>query len=267
MTFVAAATAVSLAPREGFEPPTPADFYFPLWNIGGFEITRPMVLAVLSVVILLAWLVPIAGKAKAVPSKGQWYVEQVYDFVRNGIARDMIGSHDFMRFVPLLFSLFLFILVNNWFGSFPGTNFPTMSRIGFPLALVLIVYFTYHAAGIKKHGLGGYFKSMVPAGIPGWISPVIFVIELLSFFFIRPLTLTLRLFGNMFAGHILMGVFVLGSTYMMFSGQLSLMAASVGGWLMAFLMGLLELLIQAIQAYVFTMLAASYFGGAVADEH
>lgn len=266
MTFVAALPALTIA-REGFEPPTPAEFEQNLWDLGGFVITRPIILAALSVLILLAWLVPVARNAKAVPSKGQYVVEQAYDFVRNGIARDMIGSHDFMRFVPLLFSLFLFILLNNWFGSIPFANFPTMSRIGFPMALVLVVYVVYHYAGIKKHGLGGYFKSMVPGGIPGWIAPVILVIEMLSFFFIRPLTLTLRLFGNMFAGHMLMGVFVLGSTYMMMSGKLGLMAASVGGWAMAFVMGLLELLIQAIQAYVFTMLAASYFGGAVADEH
>lgn len=266
MINVAATPAVTLI-REGFEPPTPAEFEQNFWHLGGVVISRPMILALISVVLLLAWLIPVARKAKAVPTKGQYIVEQVYDFVRNGIARDMIGSHDFMRFVPLLFSLFLFILLNNWFGSIPLANFPTMSRIGFPMALVLIVYVVYHIAGIQKHGIGGYFKSMVPAGIPGWIAPVILVIEILSFFFIRPLTLTLRLFGNMFAGHMLMGVFVLGSTYMMMSGKLSLMAASVGGWAMAFIMGLLELLIQAIQAYVFTMLAASYFGGAVADEH
>lgn len=266
MTIAAALPALT-APAEGFAPPTPAEFFQPIWGSGDWAITRPMVLSLLSVVILLAWLVPAARKAKAVPTKGQYVVEQVYDFVRNGIARDMIGSHDFMRFVPLLFSLFLFILLNNLFGSIPLANFPVMSRIGFPMALVLIVYVVYHLAGIQKHGLGGYFKSMVPAGLPGWIAPVILGIELLSFFIIRPLTLTLRLFGNMFAGHILMGVFVLGSTYMMMSGQLGLMAASVGGWAMAFLMGLLEILIQCIQAYVFTMLAASYFGGAVADEH
>nr|WP_277626803.1 F0F1 ATP synthase subunit A [Arsenicicoccus piscis] len=261
--------APSFATEDGgsFEPPAPAEFYQPVGTLLGVEITRSMVLALVAFVILAVWLLSTTRKAAVVPSKAQWMTEQIYDFVRNGISRDMIGSKDFMRFTPLLFALFVFILLSNLFGSLPLANFPIMSRIGFPMALVLIVYVIYHAVGIQKHGLGGYFKSMVPPGLPKAMVPMIFILELSTFFLVRPLTLCLRLFGNMFAGHMLMGVFILGSTYMMLSGSIGLMAASVGGWVMTFLMQLLEFLIQAIQAYVFTMLAASYFGGAVADEH
>ena len=84
--------------------------------------------------------------------------------MRNGVARDIIGSHDFLRFVPLLFSMFVLILVNNLFGVIPPVQFPTMSRIGFPIALTLIVYVIYHYVGIKKHGFVGYFKSARAAG-------------------------------------------------------------------------------------------------------
>lgn len=108
---------------------------------------------------------------------------------------------------------------------------------------------------------------MMPPGLPVYLAPVIFLLELMTFFAVRPLTLTLRLFGNMFAGHMLMGVFILGGSYLLLSGTPGLMAASIGAFGIGFLMQLLELLIQAVQAYVFTMLAASYFGGAVADEH
>nr|WP_277628118.1 F0F1 ATP synthase subunit A [Arsenicicoccus dermatophilus] len=226
-----------------------------------------MLLVLISVVLILAWLLWATRRVSVVPSKRQWILESVYDFVRNGVARDMIGTRDFKRFTPLLFSLFLFVLVNNWFGSLPFANFPPTARIGVVLPLVAIVYLAYHYAGIKKHGLGGYFSSMVPKGIPGFVVPVIFVVELMTFFITRPLTLTLRLFGNMMAGHILMGVFVLGGAYMLMSGKPVLMAGSIGAFGLGFGMQLLELLIQAIQAYVFVMLAASYLGASVADEH
>ncbi len=252
---------------EGFSPPNPADFYQPLWNIAGVEFTRPMLLISIAAVVLIVWLLATTSKAKVVPSKGQWFTEQVYDFVRNGISRDMIGHHDFMRFTPLLFTLFIWILLNNWFGSIPPFQNPPMARIALPMGLVGVVYIAYHWVGIKKHGLGGYFKTMMPAGLPGYLLPVIFLLELMTFFAVRPLTLTLRLFGNMFAGHMLMGVFILGGAYLLMSGSPGLMAASAGAFIIGFAMQLLELLIQAVQAYVFVMLAASYFGGAVADEH
>ncbi|HYO85943.1 MAG TPA: F0F1 ATP synthase subunit A [Dermatophilaceae bacterium] len=259
--------SVSTSTEEGFVPPNPNGFYQPLFNVGPVEFTRPMLLITIVAAILITWLLVSTRKAAIVPSKGQYFTEQVYDFVRNGIARDMIGHKDFMRFVPLLFSLFIYILLNNWFGSIPPFQNPPMARIALPLGLVGIVYIGYHWVGIRKHGLGGYFKTMMPPGLPVYLAPVIFLLELMTFFAVRPLTLTLRLFGNMFAGHMLMGVFILGGSYLLLSGTPGLMAASIGAFGIGFLMQLLELLIQAVQAYVFTMLAASYFGGAVADEH
>lgn len=268
MTLTGYGAPTLTVPTEGgFEAPSPNDFWQPLFAVGGQIVTRPMVLITISAVIIITWLLVSTRHASAVPSKGQWFTEQVYDFVRNGVAKDMIGSHDFLRFTPLLFALFLYILVNNWFGSLPFTNFPSMSRIGFPMGLVLIVYLTYHAAGIKKHGFLGYFGTMVPKGVPFALLFLIVPMELMTFFITRPLTLTLRLFGNMLAGHMLMAVFILGGTYLLLSGNIGLMAASLGSFGLGFLMQALELLIQAIQAYVFVMLAASYFGGAVADEH
>ena len=268
-TIVAGMTTGSALPAEGdsFQAPTPEEFYQPIFHIGSFVVTRPMVLTLIAAVLIGTWLVLSTWRMTVIPSKGQHLTEQAYDFVRNGIARDMIGSHDFLKFTPVLFALFLYILVNNLFGSMPFTNFPAMSRIGMPLGLVLIVYVLYHLAGIQKRGLAGYFKFLLPPGLPKALAPAIFLLELMTFFITRPLTLTLRLFGNMFAGHMLMGVFILGGTYLVGSGNLGLMAAGVGSFGMGALMQALELLIQALQAYVFTMLAASYFGGAVAEDH
>jgi len=259
--------AVPAAEGGGYESPTPAEFYQPLIGDGPFAITRASVVILLSVALIGWFLVATTRRSAVVPGKGQWVTESVYSLVRNGLGRDIIGSHDFMRFVPLLFSLFTLILVNNLFGVIPPVDFPTMSRIGFPIALTLVVYVTYHYIGIRKHGLGGYFKSLVPPGLPKGIVPMIFLLELITFFITRPLTLALRLFGNMFAGHLLLLLFITGGQYMVFNGGFGLKIAGVGSWAMAFVLTIFEALIEFLQAYIFTLLAATYIAGALADEH
>ena len=259
--------AVPTADGGGFQSPTPAEFYQPLIGDGPFAITRAAVVILLSVALIGYVLVRTTRRAAIVPSRGQWMTESVYGLVRNGVARDIIGSHDFMRFVPMLFSMFMLILVNNLFGVIPPVQFPTMSRIGFPIALTLIVYVVYHYLGFKKNGFIGYFKSLVPPGLPAWIVPMIFVLEVITFFITRPLTLALRLFGNMFAGHLLLLLFITGGQYMVINGTFGLKIAGVGSWAMAFVLTIFEALIEFLQAYIFTLLAATYIAGALADEH
>ncbi|YAL84133.1 F0F1 ATP synthase subunit A [Dermacoccaceae bacterium W4C1] len=249
-------------------PPTPEAFWQPLVTFGPVSITRHMVVALLSVVILSAWLLWSTKNAQVVPSKKQWLTEQAYSFVRGGIAEDSIGSKEFLKYVPLLFSLFIFILFNNLMGIIPPVQMPTMSRIGFPIALVLIVYVVYHWIGIKKHGgLGGYVKWMIPPGIPGWLLPLIAFLEILTFFITRPLTLALRLFGNMFAGHMLLVVFILGGYELLMADTFALKFVAIPAWLMGVVFTAFEALVQFLQAYVFVLLAASYIGGALADDH
>ena len=160
----------------------------------------------------------------------------------------------------------MLILVNNLFGVLPFTNYPTMSRIGFPLALALIIWIIFHIVGMQKHGFFGYWKSLVPAGLPKGMIPAIFILELITDLFTRPVTLGLRLFGNMFAGHILMALFIAGGWYMLQSGGVLVVAGGVT-WIFAFVMTLFEMLVEFLQAYVFTLLAALYIAGAVADSH
>ena len=264
-----AAPVATFASAEGdgeFHTPTPDIFWTPLFEVGGLVVTEQIVWGLVSVLLLSVVMVQLSKRAAVVPSKGQWLLEGFYNFSRNGIARDMIGSREFLRFVPLLFTLFSLILVNNLFGIMPPIMFPTMSKIGFPIALTLVVYVVYHAIGIKKHGLGGYFAHMLPAGLPGWIKPVIFVLELITYFITRPLTLALRLFGNMFAGHMLIVLFVSAGAYFITQGVLFKLL-SVPTFAMAAVMTLFEALVQFLQAYVFTLLAASYIAGALADDH
>jgi F-type H+-transporting ATPase subunit a len=257
-----------LAAGGGFEAPGASDFWQPLVGSGQFALTRPMVVLVLSLVVTAVWLLLATRKLSVVPGKLQWATEGVYGMIRNGVARDVLGSHDFLRFVPLLFTMFVLILVNNLFGIVPFVQFPTMSRIGFPVALALVVFAVYHAVGIKNMGVVGYFKHMVPAGLPPWIVPLIFFLELVTYFFTRPVTLALRLFGNMFAGHILLLLCSLGGEYLLFSsGGLGLKAAGVLTYAGGFVMTLFEGFVEFLQAYVFTLLTALYIAGSLAQEH
>jgi F-type H+-transporting ATPase subunit a len=107
----------------------------------------------------------------------------------------------------------------------------------------------------------------VPPGLPKAIVPMIFVLELITFFITRPLTLALRLFGNMFAGHLLLLLFITGGQYMVIHGSFGLKIAGLGSWVMAFVLTIFEALIEFLQAYIFTLLAATYIAGALADEH
>ncbi len=256
---------VSAAPSE-YTAPGVEEFWQPIIGDGAWAITRPISLVVVSTGLIIWFLLATTRKKAMVPSRGQMATEAVYGLVRNGIAKDLIGSKEFLRFVPLLFSLFMIILVNNFFGVVPPFSYPTFSRIGFPIALSLIVWVVFHAVGMKKHGFFGYWKSLVPSGLPkGMILPIFFL-ELITDLFTRPVTLALRLFGNMFAGHILIVLFITGGWYMLTSGGILVIAGGVT-WVFALVMTLFEILVEFLQAYVFTLLSALYIGGALADDH
>ncbi len=252
---------------EEFVPPSAPDFWQPLLGEGAFAITRSMVVMVLVTIGLAVAMMLATRRLSVVPGRGQFRLEGVYGMVRNAVGRDVIGSAHFKPYIPLLFTLFTLILVNNLMGIIPPVQFPTMSRFGFPLALALGVYVVYLVAGVRRRGLGGFFKNLVPGGLPFWVVPVVFVLELVTFFITRPLTLSLRLFGNMFAGHILLLLFALGGEYLLLHGEGLLKLVSIPAFLMFFLFSAFEILIAFLQAYVFILLAAVYIAEVYADEH
>jgi len=258
---------LALASESSYTSPSTEDFWQPLVGDGPFAITRPAVVILLSVA-LISWLLLVGTKRMSVvPGRKQLATEAVYGLVRNSVARDVLGSRDFLRFVPLLFSMFVLILVNNFFGVIPPVQYPTMARIGFPAALALVVFVVFHVVGFRKHGFFGYFKSIVPSGLPiGMVIPI-FLLELITDLFTRPVTLALRLFGNMFAGHLLLLLFITGGEYMIVHGGIGLKFAGAFSFVMAFVMTLFELLVEFLQAYIFVLLSALYIAGALADEH
>jgi F-type H+-transporting ATPase subunit a len=255
-----------LAEGGEFKPPGAKDFELPP-IFGG--VTKPMVLVVLSVVIILAFFLVASRRLKLVPGKFQFIAEGVYDFGRNNIARDQIGSKEFKPFIPLILGLFTFVLVNNIFGIIPIVQFPTMSHIGFPLALsVLVVYPVYHGVGIKKFGLGGYLRNqLLPPGIPKPVYLMLTPIEIFMKFLMDPLTLAIRVFAAMFAGHLILMVFTMGGEYLLTEAGAALKPVSIIAFAFAIAMTFLEALIQVLQAYIFALLTAGYIGTALSEHH
>lgn len=255
-----------LAEGGKFVPPGAKDFFLPP-IFGG--VTKPMVLVVLSVIIIAVFFLLATRSFKLVPSKFQFVAESVYDIGRNTIAREQIGGKDFKPYIPLILTLFTFVLVNNLFGIIPVLQFPTFAHIGFPLALsLLVVYPVYHIVGIKRHGFTGYLKhQLVPPGAPKPVYLLLTPIEFFSKFIMNPVTLALRVFAAMFAGHLILLVFTLAGEYLLLEAGPVLKPVSLLSFAFAIAMTFLEALVQVIQAYIFALLSASYIGMALASDH
>ena len=257
-----------MTPMDGW-PPGPEDFHFdPIWNVPWLSwLNKPMLqLIIAAALVVLIWVLA-SRHLKVRPKKGQFFFEFVYDFIRNGIARDMIGA-EYKRWVPLLVGLFSLIVINNWFGEFFYFMFPTLSNIGYVYGLVIFVYLVYVGAGIQAHGKGYLKHALVPPGLPVYMYPIVIPLEFISVFLTRPLTLSIRLFANMFAGHLVVLVFVVGGELLVTTaGNLVYNLAGGLSFVMSMLILALELFIGFLQAYIFTILTASYISSAIAEEH
>jgi F-type H+-transporting ATPase subunit a len=201
-----------------------------------------------------------AGR-QLVPGRIQSIAELSYEFVANTI-RSTAGSEG-MKFFPLVFSLFMFIMISNLVGIIPYT-FTVSSHLIVTAALALLVFFTVLFYGLYKNGLK-FFKLFVPSGVPIYILPLVVFIEVISFF-LRPVSHSVRLFANMLAGHIALKVF---ASFIAMLGALGIL-----GWAGAVLpLGLtmaltaLELLVAFLQAYVFAILTCIYLNDAIHPGH
>jgi len=250
-------------------PPSVEDFYLPSilpWGEhNSYWATKITALLWISVALIIIFFLVTYRKPKLVPTKKQWLAESIYGFVRNNIAVDMIGPKG-VAFAPYLTTLFMFILVNNFFGIVPFVQLSPNSHIAFPAILAVISYVMFIYVGVRQHGFVKYLKvSLIPPA-PGFILPLLIPIEFFSNFLVRPFSLAVRLFANMFAGHILLLVFTLGG-FAMISATPWLAPVSVLSWVLSIALTFLEFLVICLQAYVFTVLTASYVQGSLADEH
>lgn len=205
----------------------------------------------------------LGGGRRLVPGRFQSIAEISYEFVA-GMIRSNVGSEG-MKFFPLIFSLFMFVCVSNLVGIIPYT-FTVSSHIIVTAALAVLVWCTVLFYGVYKNGLK-FFKIFVPSGVPIYILPLVMFIEILSFFFVRPVSHSLRLFANMLAGHIALKVF---------AGFVAMLGVSLGalGWVggmapLALTVALtaLELLVAFLQAYVFAILSCIYLNDAIHPGH
>ncbi|MUN54077.1 F0F1 ATP synthase subunit A [Kocuria koreensis] len=252
-----------------YQAPTIEDMHLPdLFHIGSFGFGKQMLLMLLAVAVVAVFFMAAGRRRSMVPGKMQFAGEMGYGFVRNSLAKDIIGVHHFKPFVPLLFASFFFILVNNLWGSIPFLQLPTFSHAGSAYFMAGFAYLCWIAAGIKNKGLGGFLKAMtMPSGVPPAFYVILIPIEFLSNLIIRPITHSLRLFATMFAGHMAIMVAASLTAFLIQEvGGFGIVASLFSGVFGIFLF-FLELLIQAIQAYVFTLLFAVYLQGAVAEAH
>ena len=230
--------------------------------------TRAMLLGLVAFALAITFWLAMSRNHELVPSKRQFFGEWAYSFVRDGIARDQIGK-DFLKYLPYLIALITFVIINNLWGMFPFTLLPTMSHVGWAYSLAVISWLIYNVVGIRKHGFFGYIKHQVlPAGVPPALWVLVIPIEFISNILIRPVTLSLRLFGNMFSGHLLLLVFAGGGQFLLFETA-PLINKVAGGFALIFSLAILalEVFVQCVQAYIMTILSAQYIGSALADEH
>ncbi|MFI0351356.1 F0F1 ATP synthase subunit A [Actinomadura sp. 9N407] len=265
------ASPSGLAAPAGDEFKAPGTEIFewgPLWEGAPSWVTKPTLIATLSVIIVVGFFWAAFNKPKLVPRGVQNVGELGYLFVRDQVARPMIGK-DADRWMPFLLSTFFFILVINWMGVVPVLQLPIASHIAFPIVLALVVYVMMWGLSIKNQGFVGWFKNMMfPPGLPKPLYVLYAPIELLSTIILRPFTHSVRLFANMFAGHLLLAFFATVAYWFLFE-KLTVLGAGIGvlGFVMTIVMTAFEIFVQALQAFIFAMLAASYIGGAIHPEH
>ncbi len=232
-------------------------------EIGGmdFSFTNSAAFMVATVAVTGAFLFLTTSSRGLVPSRLQSLSEMSYEFVAN-MLRDAAGSQG-MKFFPMVFSLFMFVLVANLIGLFPYF-FTVTSHIIVTFALALLVIGTVVVYGFMKHGFG-FLKLFVPHGVPGLLVPLVVLIEVISFLS-RPISLSVRLFANMLAGHITLKVFAGFVTSLSALGAVGVVG-SILPLLMTVAITALEFLVAFLQAYVFAVLTCMYLNDALHPSH
>ncbi|MGH3241988.1 MAG: F0F1 ATP synthase subunit A [Spirillospora sp.] len=253
---------------DEFQAPGTELFDFPPLFAGGPEwLTKPVVFAVFGALVVCVFFWSAFAKPKLVPKGIQNVGEIGYMFVRDEIARPFLGRNT-EQWMPLLMSLFFLVWVWNIFSVIPIIQFPIASHIAFPAVLALFVYFIKVYLGIKNQGPAKYFTNMIPRGLPLPVYFLLVPIEYLSTFIIAPFTHAVRLFANMFAGHMILAFFSLVGFWFLFEKPtVAGFGIGIVGVIVTILMTAFELLIQFLQAFLFTMLAAMYIQSGLHADH
>jgi len=230
-----------------------------------FEVNKVVVLMWLTALIVFTFFFIASRKQQLVPTGIQSIAESSIDFIRNGVIMQTMGPHG-LGWMPFLLTLFMFIFVGNLFEIIPFAQMPVNARIAFPALMAVVVYVLYHFMGIKEQGLGHYLNiTLILPGVPKAMHALLVPIEFITAFVTQPLSLAVRLFANMLAGHLLLvsfatitaALWALAPTIVIFPFSFALLVG-----LTAF-----ELLVAFLQAFIFAMLAGVYISKATSAEH
>jgi F-type H+-transporting ATPase subunit a len=262
-----------------FEPQN--EFKLDNWvHLGIFSINKAVLYLFLAAIATCVSMIYIARRMQARPNKVQTAVEALYQLMHDNISAGNLDEKMTKRWFPFIGALFLFIMFSNLVGYIPlptnteheitvlGLHIPAFSlyaataNLSVPLVLALLVFISYTFEGLRAKGPIGYLKGLVPGGVTGGMAVAIFFLELLSNF-MRILSLTIRLFANILAGHLII-LFMAGALAVILGiAALGWFTIPFGIMLFAFEVGL----VAALQAFIFATLTAIYLGGAVAEDH
>jgi F-type H+-transporting ATPase subunit a len=213
------------------------------------------------VVIVFFWVA--FAKPKMIPGKTQSIGEMAILAVRDQVIRPQLGAKG-DKYLAYISAMFFWILLCNLIELVPILQFPVMSRIGFVLPMMLIMYVLYWYQGFKTKGFIGYFRSWIPQ-VPLFVLPLLILIEVAKYVIIQPFTLAIRLFANMFAGHLLLSIFMVATWYL--AGASIGLVYAAGSLFMVFFVFLLEILVGLLQAFIFTTLISSYLADSLEYHH
>jgi F-type H+-transporting ATPase subunit a len=240
---------------------------------GDFHVTKFMILELIAALLVIAIYVPLARRAQSgdPPTGFFWNTfESILTFLRDRVAKPNIGEHDADRFLPFIWTVFLFVLFCNLLGMIPYMGSPTAS-ITVTGVLALFAFVVIHGGAVAKMGIGGYLRSYVPHmevpyGLGALIVPMIVVIEAIGHL-IKTFVLAVRLFANMFAGHTVLAVILLFIVMAKDTGFFLFWPITISSVLGVTALSLLELFVAFLQAYIFAFLASLFLGMALHPQH
>ncbi|WP_029290428.1 F0F1 ATP synthase subunit A [Cellulomonas sp. HZM] len=253
-----------------FHAPSLADFFPPAVLFEGtpFEINRVMIVRFIATAVLVTIIVIAAKRATLVPGRFQVMIEMVMDFAKKGIAYDVLGKKLGDKYAPVITTILFSVFFLNITGVVPFLNIAGTSVIGLPLIFALWVFALYLVDGVRALGVGGFLKGQLfPPGVPKPVYLVLTPVEFLQAFLLRPATLTIRLFANMMAGHLLLALCFSATSFLFFHAAATLKPLGAVTFVAGFAFYLLEVFVAALQAYVFAILTAVYLQMAVEPEH
>lgn len=227
-----------------------------------------VVLQLIVSVVIVAVFYFIAGRKRAlVPTGVQNMAEAIVDFIENDIVLQTMGE-DGLWWSPFLLTLFSFVFICNIWEVIPGVQMPVNARIGIPAVLAIMVWVLYLGVGLKNQGPLGYWKnSLFPPGVPWPLYILVTPIELAQVLVVRPLSLGVRLFANMLAGHLLLVSFAVITAAIFTAEQIWVRPFAVLPFALLVALTAFEVLVAVLQAFIFTILTAVYLGSSKHPEH